>query len=257
MARDSAAAAGSSEGGARSVTRKALEVLDAFVTDKPSLSLTEIAAAADLPLPTAHRIVSQLVDGGALVRQPNGRYSVGLRLWEIGQTSLRQTRSAARLHLQDLFTETHETAQLAYRTGRDALYIDRVYSSQRTPRASRVGGRLPLHLTAVGKVLLAEEGADFVAEYLAGPLERRTAHSLTDPVRLEREIERVRRDGYATTVEEVRPGSASLAVPVRPDRGPASSAVGIVVQSNRAATMHQHMPALRRAASRLAKILLR
>lgn len=236
---------------ARSVTRKALDVLAAFDSDKLSLSLTEIAEAADLPLSTAHRIVGELADWGALVRQPNGHYGVGLRLWEIGQNSLHPTRNLVRIYLQDLFAATHETAQLAVRSGRDSLYIERVYSSQRTPRASRVGGRLPLHLTAVGKVLLAHEDEAFIRAYLDGDLPGRTAYSLTDPKRLARELERIPEQGYATTVEEVRLGSCSIAVPVSPQRGLKRSAIGLVMPSNRASSMRTHLGALRSVARRL------
>jgi DNA-binding IclR family transcriptional regulator len=101
--------------------------------------------------------VGELVQWGALDRDAGGRYHVGLRLWEVAQNAGRQLRDTARPFLQDLFSLTQETAHLAVREGHEALYIDRVYSSRRAPRASRVGGRLPLHATAVGKVLLAYE----------------------------------------------------------------------------------------------------
>lgn len=238
----------------RSVASKVLAILGAFETARPSLSLTEIAAASSLPLPTAHRLVGELVAGGALMRLPNGNYSVSLRLWTIGENSLRRARGAARLHLQDLFALTQETAHMAIRAGDDALYLERVYSSKRVPRASRVGGRLPLHLTAVGKVLLAHESEQFIQHYLGLELEGRTQHSHTDPEQLGRELARIREQGFATTVEEVRLGSCSIAVPVTPKHGLMPAAVGLVMNAKQSSSMRIHLPALRQVAEHLGNL---
>ncbi|MEL4503534.1 IclR family transcriptional regulator [Luteococcus sp. H138] len=238
----------------RSVASKVLDILGAFETARPSLSLTEIAQACDLPLPTAHRLVGELVTGGALLRLPNGNYSVSLLLWTIGENSLRRARGAARLHLQDLFALTQETAQMAVRAGDDALYLERVYSSKRVPRASRVGGRLPLHLTAVGKVLLAYESPTFIEHYLGLELEGRTRHSRTDAEQLRVELAKAKERGFATTQEEVRLGSCSIAVPVTPRHGLMPAAVGLVMNVTQASSMRTHLPALRGVAEQLGNL---
>jgi DNA-binding IclR family transcriptional regulator len=80
------------QGAGRTVTSKALAILEAFESGLPSLSLSQIADAAGLPLPTAHRLVGELVGWGALERDGTGRYCVGLRLWEVGQNAGRQLR---------------------------------------------------------------------------------------------------------------------------------------------------------------------
>ena len=198
----------------QSVTSRVLRIFEAFEAAPASLSLTQIAAAADLSLPTAHRLVHELTGWGALQRDPSGRYHVGLRLWEVAQHGGRQLREAARPYLQDLFSLTQETSHLAVRKGREALYIDRVYGSKRVPRASRVGGRLPLHATAVGKVLLAYEERWIREAYVAGPLDAPTPRTHVHPARLLEELDRIREQGHATTFEEVRPGACSIAVPV-------------------------------------------
>jgi len=234
-----------------SVTSRVLRILEAFESGPSALSLTQIAESARLPLPTAHRLVRELTQWGALQRDPSGRYQIGLRLWEVAQHGGRQVRDAARPYLQDLFSLTQETSNLAVRKGREALYIDRVYSSKRVPRASRVGGRLPLHATAVGKVLLAYEERWVQEAYVAAPLAARTAHTHVHPGRLLEELERIRGQGYATTLEEARPGACSIAVPVLqgPDR--AVAALGISVLSTQASQMTRHLPALRGVAGRI------
>lgn len=224
-------------------------MLAAFEDRGGSLSLSEIAAHADIPLPTAHRLITELLDWGAVERTPEGRYVVGLRLWEVSQNAGRQLRDTARPFLQDLFSLTHETSHIAIRDGRDALYIDRVYGSKRVPRASRVGGRLPLHATAVGKVLLAHD-EDWVREaYLASALEAPTRRTHINADRLLDELIVVRAQGYAVTVEEMRDGSCSIAVPV--STAPAKSALGLVMLSTQAGQMTRHLPALRGVAGRI------
>src|SRR5690606_41961248 len=132
-------AGGSSQPG-RSVTSKILAILAAFETTRRSLSLTEISAAADLPLSTTHRLVGELVDAGMLSRSANGGIQLGLRLWAIAQNTGRQLRDTARPYVQDLFSLTGETSQLAIRDGNMSLHIDRVFGTKRITRASPVRG---------------------------------------------------------------------------------------------------------------------
>ncbi|MGJ3562218.1 IclR family transcriptional regulator [Streptomyces sp. INA 01156] len=193
--------------------------------------------------------MKELVEWGALERDEQGRYTVGLRLWEVAQNAGRHLRDTARPYLQDLFSLTHETAHIAIRDGDEALYIDRIYGSTRVPRASRVGGRLPLHATAVGKVLLAYEEEWVRAAYLDHRLEAATRHTHVNPGRLAAELRRVRDEGYATTQEEVRAGSCSIAVPVRIEPHPA--AIGLVMLSSDGSTMTRHLQALRGIARRI------
>lgn len=236
-------------GDGRTVTSKVLALLGAFEGGANALSLSDLAERADLPLPTAHRLVGELTEWGALERDAQGRYSVGLRMWEVAQNAGRHLRDTARPYLQDLFSLTRETAHIAIRDGQEALYIDRVYGSTRVPRASRVGGRLPLHATAVGKVLLAYE-EDWVRDaYLAHRLEAATKHTHVSPGRLAAELRKVRDEGYATTQEEVREGACSIAVPVRLQPHPA--AIGLVMLATQSPTMTRHLPTLRGIAARI------
>ena len=234
----------------RTVTSKVLGMLEAFEGGPNALTLTDLAAHADLPLPTAHRLVGELVSWGALERDAQGRYTVGLRLWEVAQGAGRQLRDTARPFLQDLFSLTGETAHLAVREGNEALYIDRVYGSKRVPRASRVGGRLPLHATAVGKVLLAYEEPWVREAYLGRPLEASTTRTHVNPSRLAEELAQVLEQGYATTMEEVRAGSCSIAVPVHTRTG--GAALGLVMLSTQAPHMTRHLPTLQGVAKRIA-----
>ncbi|MCW2581975.1 MAG: transcriptional regulator, IclR family [Klenkia sp.] len=223
----------------RSVTSRALAVLDAFDADHPRLTLSEVAARSGTPMTTAHRLLGELAGWGALSRRPDGRYEIGRKLWDLGllapvQAELRQVASP---FLLDVHTATRDTVHLAVRDGLTALYVDRVSGRESVPVVSQVGSRLPLHAVGVGKVLLAAAPDDVVEQVLRS-LTRETRHTLVDPGRLARELAEVRRGGSARTSEEMSLGAASVAVPVTvvlPGGRPVvAAALGIVVPPHRA-----------------------
>lgn len=212
------------------VTSRVLALLAAFDPDHRALRLSELAERAALPLPTAHRLVGELVGWGALTRRSSGEYVIGRRLWDLGllapvQAGLRQVASP---FLHDLYGATLATVHLAVRDGTSALYIDRLSGHASVPVVSQVGSRLPLHATGVGKVLLAHAPDDVRAAVLAD-LTRITAHTITQPGQLRAQLRRVLRDDYAETADEMSLGASSVAVPVRASDGNVVAALGIVV----------------------------
>nr|WP_231447492.1 IclR family transcriptional regulator [Brevibacterium zhoupengii] len=227
-----------------------LSLLTTFEEPKRSFTLTQLAESAEIPLSTAHRLTSELVDWGFLTRTAQGRYQLGLRIWEMGQNVGHQLRETAQPFIQDLYSFTGETSQLAIRDGREVLYIDRVYGTERVPRASRVGGRLPMHSTAVGKVLLAFDEAWVREAYLQRPMKQVAPRTVTNPGVLSRQLEAISEEGYAATVEEQRLGACSIAVPVF-HTGRIGAALGLVVASEKASTLTRHLPALRGISQRL------
>ena len=227
-----------------SVTSRALALLGAFDPDHRSLTLSSLARRAGMPIATAHRLVGELNRWGALARLDSGEYVIGRRLWDLGllapvQAGLRQ---AASPFLHDLYGATLATVHLAVRDGAEVLYIDRLSGHVSVPVVSKIGSRLPMHATGVGKVLLAY-GPDEVLGDVLGNLNRVTAYTITQPARLLEQIRRVRVDGYATTGEEMSLGACSVAVPVRGAGGEVVAALGIVV------------PELRRDKARLVSAL--
>lgn len=225
-------AGNTAEAGA-TVSRRVLSLLAAFDEDHRRLGLTELARRAGLPLSTAHRLVAELGEFGALVRTPVGDYVLGRRMWDIGLLAPVQTglREAASPHLHDLFGATGSTVHLAVRDGAEALYVDRLRGSTSVPIVSTIGSRLPLHSTGVGKVLLAHAPDEVLATVL-GSLTAATAYTITQPGTLRRQLARVRREGWASTTEEMSLGACSVAVPVR-QRGEVVAALGVVVPSLR------------------------
>lgn len=212
-----------------SVSSRLLALLAAFDPGHRRLTLTALARRADVPLTTAHRLVAELVAWGALAREPSGEYVVGRRLWDVGllapvQTDLRELASP---FLHDIYGATLATVHLAVRDGTRALYLDRLAGHASVPVVSTVGSRLPLHATGVGKVLLAHAPPGVVSAVLAD-LTPVTPYTVTQPGRLARQLEQVRRDGFAQTVDEMTVGACSVAVPVRDAHG-VVAALGLVV----------------------------
>ncbi len=221
--------AGNSSSPGASVTSRALALLSAFDERHRRLSLSQLADRAGLPVATAHRLVAELVAWGALARTTSGEYVVGRRLWDLGllapvQTGLRQ---AASPFLHDLYGATLATVHLAVRDRLEVLYLDRLAGHASVPVVSRIGSRLPLHATGVGKVLLAHAPAE-VQEQALARLTRVTPYTVTQPGMLRRQLARVLREGYATTVEEMSLGACSVAVPIRHGEE-VVAALGIVV----------------------------
>ncbi|GAA0895493.1 IclR family transcriptional regulator [Pseudonocardia zijingensis] len=196
------------------VASRVFAVLSAFDATHRALTLSELTARTGLPRSTAHRLAGELVELGGLDRRGD-RYVIGRRLWDVGLLAPVQTelRHAAAPFLQDLYAATHATVHLAERDGTEALYLDRISGHASVPVVSRVGGRLPLFATGVGKVLLAW-APEAVQREVLGSLHRITPYTITQPHILAAQLDRVRRSGYAQTVEEMSEGACSLAVPV-------------------------------------------
>lgn len=239
----------------RSVVSKVRAILEAFDLEHSTLTLSDIARRSGLPLSTAHRLVAELVEWRALERDLDGGYRVGMRLWELGQLAPGPLREVARPWLQDLFDITRDNVHLAVRDGIEVLYIDKVCGPETLPILSRVGGRLPMHATGVGKVLLAYTPSWFMRRYLDRTLERPTRYTITEPGRLARELTEVRGRGWAVTREEMTLGSCSLAVPVRHRGGQVIAALGVVVPSHRGQEILRLRPAVQAAAGRISRTL--
>jgi len=218
----------------RSVTSKALAVLGAFDPAHSRRTLSEIAAATGLPLSTTHRLIAELVAWEGLHRGADGRYEIGRRIWVLGSLSAvsRELRAIALPFMQDLSATTGENVHIAVLDGDRALYIDRISGRRAVPVVSRPGARLPLHATGVGKVLLAH-GDRELRERAVQRLTRLTPLTVVDPRRLERQLRQVLEQGYATTHEEMTPGSSSLAVPLFDRDEAVVAALGLVTASTR------------------------
>lgn len=217
--------------GQHSVSSKLLSVIEVFSASEPALSLSEISRKTTLPLATAYRFVGEWVTWGGLVRRSDGKYVLGTRLWEIGVQSpnLRILRNAAVPFLEDLVSETKQTAQLAILEGFDALYVEKIAARNSSVTISRVGNRLPLHATGVGLIFLAQASGEFVDTYLERPLKKYTKLTISDTAEIRSRLNTIKRMGLVRVEEELHVGITAIAAPVMDRSGKAIAAISAVV----------------------------
>lgn len=219
------------DSGARPVLGRALQILGAFSADCPEMTLSELARRSGLPVSTVHRMLRELISWGALERGDKGSYRIGLRLWEVASLAPRGQvlRERALPFLEDLSQITRENVQLAVREGTEVVFVERIAGSGAVPVLTRVGGRFALTATGVGLVLLAHAPVDVQERALAGPLERFTPGTVTDPGVLRRMLAEARSTGYAVSDRQVTMDALSVAAPVHRG-GTVIASVSLVVR---------------------------
>jgi len=220
----------------RSVTSKVLCLLEAFTPATPALTLSELARRSGVSLATAHRRVAELLEWGALERGADGRYRIGLRLWEVASLAPRGLglREHAMPFLEDLYEVTHENVQLAVREDLEVVFVERIAGRSAVRVLTRVGGRFAMHATGVGLVLLAHAPPEVQEEVLGAPLRSYTEETITDPRRLRRLLADVRRRGYAVSSRQVTMDAVSVAAPIFGPERTVVASVSLVVQADTA-----------------------
>ena len=209
-------------------------ILEVLADDQANaLPLREIARQAELAPSTAHRILSQCQQWGAIERTASGEYQLGLKLWKLGlrYPEAWRIRDVAVPVLQDLYELTHQSVQLAVRDGIAALYVQRYAGRMAPPEQPTLGRRVPLHCTAVGQVLLAYADEEFFDRMVAAPLRRYTPSTLVDRGALVERCAEVRRAGFARVESEYVDGSMRLAAPVWNEQDRVVAAVSIILHS--------------------------
>ena len=187
------------------------------------MSLKLASGKAELHPSTAHRILTALVRDRMVERVDQGSYRLGMRLLELG--NLVKSRISVREHalpfMRELHAATGEAVNLSVRRDDEIVYIERTSSGRSLMRVVNIiGARAPLHITAVGKLFLLEDGAEGLktyAERTALPaFTKNTIHALPA---LEKELDRVRRQGYAIDNEEAELGVRCIGAGIRDDTG--------------------------------------
>lgn len=211
--------------------KRAVDLLEAVAAHDGSASLAELSRATGLHKTTAWRLLATLRDAG-LVRHVPGeeRYSLGSRALALGDRARVQLLPVpvVRGVLVRLRDRTNETCHLAVPEGPGLVYVEKVESNQTVRIASSVGARLPLHCTALGKAYLAFQRDDVLADRLSVlDLTRRTDRTVTDRARLQRELERVRANGFALDDRENELQTRCVGAPIVNADGIAVAAISV------------------------------
>jgi DNA-binding IclR family transcriptional regulator len=209
--------------------QRAATVLHLLAGGSRRLSVAELASALDLPKTTVHGILRTLYLVGFVEQDPESRkYQLGAALLHIGSSYLdgHELRSRALNWADSLAARSNESVRIGTLHERQVLVVHHVFRPDDSRQALEVGGLLPAHATALGKVLLADHS--YAAEALSkAPLPGFTSATICDGERLRRELEAVRERGWAADVEELVGGEVSYAAPIKDKLGVTVGAMGI------------------------------
>jgi IclR family KDG regulon transcriptional repressor len=198
------------------------------------LSLGELARKTNLPKGTAHRLLSSMAYFDFIRQEPTTKnYHLGFKLADLGNLMLSQIdlRSQARSFLINLSETVKETVHLVVLDRDKALYIDKVDLHPKVSglqMVSRLGSRISLHCSSVGKVLLAYMEKTDAEKLISGTkLAKRTENTITDSDELMRHLAAVRENGYAVDDEENEEGIRCVAAPIHNGSGRIEAAMSI------------------------------
>lgn len=222
------------------VIERMSKLLDVLAHYHEPVSLKQLAQETALHPSTAHRILGALTLCGLVERAEPGSYRLGIRLLELGNIvkSRINIRDAALPAMQWLHKEIGESVNLGVRHDDEIIYVERTSSGRSSVRVVHlVGARAPLHVTAVGKLFLVEDGQQKVREYAKrSGLTGFTATSLTSLAGLEAELDKVRRHDVAFDNEEIEQGLRCVAAPVRDDTGELVAGLSVSAPAERYST---------------------
>lgn len=184
---------------------RGLNMLELLSEHPDGLELHEIAAALELPKSSAHNLVQTLLNAKYVRLTPSSRYQLTLKCFEVGSATVQAMDASQilRQYMHKAFAECNETMHCGVLSGERVLYIDKIESTRSIRMASHVGITMPLHATAMGKAFLAAMDDDQARRLIGtSPLERLTDHTITDPESLIRQLQEIRRRGWAAENEE-------------------------------------------------------
>ena len=214
-----------------------MSLLAALARHAAPVNLKQLATETRLHPSTAHRILSVMVDNRLVDRIEPGTYRLGIRLLELGSLvkSRISVRQEAVPHMHALHQALGEAVNLSVRRDDEVIYIERTAAGTSMMRVVQIiGGRAPLHITAVGKLFLAHDGAEKCSEYARRTgLPRFTLNTLTDADSLVKEIERIRRQGFAFDNEEAEKGVSCIGAGIYNDEGSLVAGLSVSAPSDR------------------------
>ncbi|GLP67348.1 DNA-binding IclR family transcriptional regulator [Streptomyces sp. SAI-126] len=231
-----------------SVLSRAVRIFEAFTPEESALTVSEIARRAGLHVATTSRLVAELVSYGFLARAADRRVRIGTRLWELATRAspTLSLRNAAMPFMEGVHDVVGHHVQLGVLDGGDVLFLERLTAPGAVINYTRIAGRLPLHVSSSGLVLLAHGPAHLRERVLDGPLHHYTPTTPATAPRLRSELAEIRRQGYAYCPGYVHPDALGIAAPVRDARGEVVAALAVIVPNRAEAS--SVVPVVRTAA---------
>ena len=237
------------------VLGKVMLVLHAFSIDDSVLGLAELARRTEIPKGTLHRVLADMAAVRLLDRLPDG-YRLGGQLFELGMRASveRSLIEVAIPFMEDLNVRIQETVNLGVLDGTEVVYLSKLGGTRQIDAPSKVGGRMPLHCTAIGKMLLAMAGPELRERVLRAPLTRFTERTIVVPGQLNAQLDRIAATGVSYEFEESAPGIVCVCAPIHDTDGNVVAALSVTGPSHRFRPQkHEH--AIRAAAQGVSVML--
>ena len=239
------------------VIERMMKLLDVLADHPEPLGLKQVAQITGLHPSTAHRILAAMAADRLVDRIEPGSYRLGMRLLELGNLvkSRISVRELALPVMRELHAHTGETVNLSVRHDDEIVYVERTSSGRSAMRVVHmIGTRAPLHATAAGKLFLLEEGFARLREYAKRTgLAPQTKNTLSNNTALERDLERIQRQGWATDNEEVEIGVRCVAAGVRDDNGRLVAGLSLSTPADR--MKPQWGPLVKESADRISRAI--
>jgi DNA-binding IclR family transcriptional regulator len=237
-----------------------LEVLEFVGAANGPVTLSAVAQGLGRPKGSVHRMLSTLVNTGYL-SQDRGRsgYALTLKLWRVGSAAVGRLDllKVAGPHLERLMAETDETVHVSVLDGAgNMVYVSKVEAPRSIRVQTQIGRAVPAWCSSTGRVMLAYDPV-LADRVLAGPLEKRTEKTVTDPEKIRAGLREAAEKGYAVMRAENHIEMGGIAAPVRDHSGAVVAAVGIgipVFRMNRA-LVTRCIPSVVRAAAAISEAL--
>ncbi|GAA3209002.1 IclR family transcriptional regulator [Dactylosporangium siamense] len=239
------------------VIAKVAVILDAFTAEDRGVGFAELQRRTGLAKATLHRLTGELV-AARLLERVDGRFHLSGHLFALGMRASveRGLIEVATPFLEDLYERTHETVHLGLREGAEVVYVAKIGGHRQARAPSRLGGRMPLHATAIGKALLAFAPAALRAEVLDAPLARLAPRTVTSAAILRRQLDEAVRTGVAFEAEESAVGIVCVGAPVLDGHDVAVAAVSVAGPATRF-DPRRHAAAVKAAAAGVTATLAR
>jgi IclR family pca regulon transcriptional regulator len=234
---------------------RGLDVIRAFKASQPVMSLAAVAAASELPRPTARRILLTLEQLGYVRQVESSGFELTPRVLDLGMSYVLSHGlwEIARPHMEALVAKTGESSSIAQLDGSDIVYVARVAVPKIVTLSVTIGTRFPAMPTSLGKVLLAAlplaEAERVLAETSRSGITPRWQPEAAERAAALREV---RARGWALTDEQLAPGIRSVAVPLRDGEGRVIAALNVnshAAETPQEVLIGQHLPLLIQAAS--------
>ncbi|RFA13202.1 hypothetical protein B7R22_13605 [Subtercola boreus] len=195
---------------------RAFRLLDAFTDDETTLTLTRLSERANIPLSSTLRLAQHLARLGALERQSDGSFTIGLRMLEYAALAPRGhgLRAIALPYMEDLHRATRQHVQLAVRENDEAVIVERLSAPGAGRVLYHVGGRVPLHGTGLGQILLAYSRPEFQEAYLKRELFLEPEHIRMSELTLRAHLDEARTTGAAHMARLLPEPATSVAAPI-------------------------------------------